>query len=263
MKLVLIMTALAAGFVASSAAQATTHNGVTNADLTQIQGGGTVTESSALEFDKTGGKGIVLQGWTNLGYNFVYTPGTADDPNASQVLGQYGRTYMWGPNSGSENGFTGVGPTGGNILGLDGAFEVGAASTTITGMTVGDSYTLSFDYAGIQQHGFTGPTTETVKVTIGGTTYPKEPVLDDATHGFTGWNHETISFTATAASEALSFLAIGTPNGLPPFTLVSGISVPVPDAVPEPATWTIMLLGVGMVGGLARRRRAMALALTA
>ena len=258
MKALGILVALAASLVAGSAAQASTYNGVTNAGLTQIEGGGTVTESSALKFNQTGGNGIDLAGWTNLGYNFVYTPGTADSTSSPQVLGQYGGTYVWGPNDGSPNGFTGTAPLGGNFLGLDGAFEVGAVSTTITGMSVGHTYTLSFDYAGIQQYGFDGATTETVQVSVGGVTYAPEPVLNDATHGFTGWNHVKLSFAATSASEVLSFLAIGTPSGVPPFTLVSDISVP----VPEPATWTIMLLGIGAVGGLARRRRATALALT-
>ncbi len=33
-----------------------------------------------------------------------------------------------------------------------------------------------------------------------------------------------------------------------------------PSAVPEPAAWTMMILGVGMIGGVMRRRRKMALA---
>ena len=256
MKFRLVISAFAIVMAAGTAAFASTYNGVANADLTQIQGGGTVTESSALLFDKTNGKGVVLAGWTNSGYNFVYTPGNADKTNSTQVLGQYGANYLWGPNDGSDNGFTDASPTGGNFLALDGASEVGGISTTITGMKVGGSYVLSFDYAGIQQHGYNGATTETVKVTIGSTTYAAEPVLQNASHGFTGWNHETITFTATAASEALSFLAVGTPSGVPPFTLVSDISVP----VPEPAAWALMLIGIGAVGGLVRRRRANLLA---
>jgi hypothetical protein len=232
-------------------ASATPRNGVANASLTELQGGGTVAKSSALEFSDTSGKGVVLLGWTNAGYNFVYMPGTADVTTDSQVLGQNGGNYLWGPGDGSDNGFTAESPTGGSFLALDGAYEVGAISTTITGMTAGKTYVLSFDYAGAQQHGYNGATTETVKVTIGGTTYPEEPVLDNATHGFTGWQSETIKFVASSSSEALSFLAVGTPGGEPPFTLLSDISVP----VPEPAAWTLMIAGFGGLGLALRNRR--------
>jgi hypothetical protein len=33
-------------------------------------------------------------------------------------------------------------------------------------------------------------------------------------------------------------------------------SVPAGGGVPEPATWTMLIAGFGLVGGLARRRRA-------
>lgn len=58
--------------------------------------------------------------------------------------------------------------------------------------------------------------------------------------------------TADSTSDTLSFLAIGN-LPVPPFALVSNVSLT--DAVPEPSTWAMMLLGLGAVGLAARQRR--------
>jgi hypothetical protein len=64
---------------------------------------------------------------------------------------------------------------------------------------------------------------------------------------------ETFDFTANATSEALSFLAVGSPAAnLPPFALLDGVSL---TAVPEPSTWAMMLAGFGGLGFAAFRRR--------
>jgi len=49
----------------------------------------------------------------------------------------------------------------------------------------------------------------------------------------------------------LSFLALGTPAGLPPFVLLDGVTG---TAVPEAATIGLMGLGLGLVA-VARRRK--------
>jgi len=134
----------------------------------------------------------------------------------------------------------------------DGAFQVGAISQTISGLNVGQQYTVGFDWAAAQQHGFTGATTEQWKVSLGGQTQ-STAVYNNANHGFSGWMHESFTFTATTGSEALSFLAFGTPSGEPPFSLLDGVTMVA--AVPEPETWALMLCGMGLIGGLQRRRR--------
>jgi hypothetical protein len=51
----------------------------------------------------------------------------------------------------------------------------------------------------------------------------------------------------------LSFLARGTAPGAPPFMLLDNVALNA--EVPEPATWTMLLSGLGLIGFMARRRR--------
>lgn len=67
--------------------------------------------------------------------------------------------------------------------------------------------------------------------------------------------HQIFTFTAQATSSVLSFLAVGTPSGVPPFALLDGVTLNAATAVPEPATWTMMMVGIAALGGIARSRR--------
>lgn len=221
-----------------------------------VQNGGfeTTTLSGSSEFG-TRYAGQQVANWTTGGYNFLFMPNTADTSGAAS---EYGPVSMWGPHNGSANGFTSTSPDGGNFLAADPSYAQGPIQQTITGLVAGQKYVLSFDWAGVQQHGFDGPTTEGWDVSLGGETHSAAPVAN-ANHGFTGWMHSTMTFTATGASETLSFMATGGPSGSqPPFSLLDGIALIA--GVPEPATWGLMIMGFGLIGATARRRRAAAAA---
>ena len=173
--------------------------------------------------------------WNTSGYNFLFTPGTGD---TNGVTGTYGNLKLWGPNDGSANGLPATSPTGGNYVAADGAYQVGAITQTVSNLFVGSTYSLSFYWAGAQQEGFTGPTTEAWQVSLGSQTFTTA-TNNNASHGFTGWVQQTFNFTATATNEVLSFLAKGTPSGVPPFSVLDGVSmtqVSSPTPAPEPST---------------------------
>jgi hypothetical protein len=176
--------------------------------------------------------------WTTSGYNFIYAPGTADTSGAN---GSFGNVGLWGPGNGASNGLPTTSPDGGNYVAADSDFEVGAISQTINGLTVGDTYTLSFDWAAAQQSGFHGPTSDNWSVSLGSDTQTTA-TSDIPDEGFSGWQTQQFKYTATSTSEVLSFLAGGTPQGEPPFALLDGVSMKqtVPDAAP-----TALLVGLG------------------
>ena len=243
-------TAIAAlvGVALTSAGAAKATNLVTNGSFETLSGG----------IGQIGYNGTSLGGWTNghdgsgnLGYNFVYSSGSADTTGANGVSGN---VKLWGPNDGSANGLPATSPDGGNYIAADGAYQTAAISQTINGLTNGAQYTVSFWFAGAQQSGFTGITTEQWLVNLGGQQLSTQ-VLTDPSHGFTGWQYTTLTFTATATTETLSFLAAGTPGGEPPFSLLDGVSMQQVVATPEPGSIAMLMTGLVAIGVIARRRQ--------
>lgn len=160
-------------------------------------------------------------GWQTTGYNFVFGPGTAD---TTGVTGSDGPLSLWGPGNGSANGLPSSSPNGGNYIAADGAYEIAPITQTVNGLTVGKTYQLSFDWAAAQQSGFNGPTTDQWIVSFGNMTL-STPVLSIPSHGFSGWQTQSFDYVASSSSEVLSFLANGTPSGVPPFALLDGVTI--------------------------------------
>ena len=163
----------------------------------------------------------------------------------------------------------------GELVAFDGDPTPGARQTmsqTISGLTVGGTYTLTFSW-GATQYQFIngssfncsgcwiGATTNEMVVSLGGETQDTATV-NVASKGFTGWMPESMTFTATSASEMLVFLSEGGPTSLPPVALLDGVSLTgdVPGAAPEPGTWAMMGIGFAGLGFAAYRRRRKALA---
>ena len=162
--------------------------------------------------------------------------------------------YLWSVPGGAS-------PTGGNFVALDGDTLYNASlSQTISGLTVGATYSLSFDWAVAQFADRTGDTTEMLHVSFGGESFDTD-TAHNLPGGSIGWFNVTHTFVASDTSQVLSFLSIGTPNGQPPVALLDSVSLT--NGVPEPNTWALMLIGFGGVGGMMRLARRRAVAATA
>lgn len=227
------------------------------------------------------GATLTVTNWATGGYNFVFNVNNVDrgtqanGANAGQpneAPGQfnnsagYGTTYMWGSHNGGKSTWVAP-PSGGNFIAADGAYETGAITQTITGLTVGQTYVLKFYYGAAQQEGTTTQaTTEqwTVKMGTGNVAGNfTTPTINLASESFSGWFQATMYFYANSTTETLSFLASGTPDGEPPFALLAGVDL---EVVPDYSSWLIFA-GFGSLcvclETMRRRRRRVAGALAA
>jgi hypothetical protein len=222
-------------------------NGSFSSYMTGTKGPGELTSYTTLA-NWTSGTNVSNGTSTNL----LYTPGLADttgswatDANAYYKLN--------GPNNGKNNGFTGASPTGSNFVALDGDTQYrGMLSQTLNGLVANQNYVLNFNWAGSEQYGYSTATQDSLGVTLG-TSYQTTATVNNAAAGFTGWMNVSMTFKATGSSEVLSFLASGSPNGVPPFILLSDVSFNA--AVPEPSSLILMGGGILAVAGVTYRRR--------
>ena len=230
------------------------------------------TKTVSTQFGTSYSAGNFITSWTgNNGYEIWYPSASA--ATSEDAVGQYtgtGREFLWSamaPPNGSST-----------FIGMDGDHGNGVASSIsqlVSGLTVGTTYAVSFDWAGAQMASRTGATTEIlgVSLTSGMQTnqnydYGATPVtgggwngnwqltsaLNNASEGFTGWNSDTMTFTASAGSEWLNFLSVGSPSSLPPMALLTNVSL---VQAPEPGA--LALLGGGLLAlgfALIQRRRA-------
>jgi hypothetical protein len=176
--------------------------------------------------------------WSTTGYNFLFESGT-------------GQTGPVGLYPGITNIMPASSPNGGNFIGADGAYGVAPITQSINGLVSGTTYLLTFYQAGAQQQNYNGGTTDRWSVSLGQQTILSD-LMTNPGHDFQPWTLESMVFTATSTSEVLSFLAVGTPAGVPPFSLLDGVSLTV--ATPEPSYWATIALAIGSVI-LARRQR--------
>lgn len=221
-------------------------------------------------FETNGGNGQIgyntsATGWyidpsAGSSYTFLFNPqsmttsGTSADNSGAN--GQYGSLALWGPGNGSANGLT-LSPNGGAFIAQDGAFQQAAIQQTITGLTVGDTYAVSFSWAAAQQLNFSGATYSEWTVSLGTGPGQSTGYANIANHGFSGWMQQTFNYTATSTSEVLSFFADGGPfnPSLPPFALLDGVSMTDISSVPEPSTLWVMGFGLAGLAGFKMHRQ--------
>jgi hypothetical protein len=185
-----------------------------------------------------------------------HTSGTSADNGGA--VGEYGTVQLWGPGTGSANGLT-LSPNGGAFVAADGPFQDGPISQVISGLTAGQSYAVTFNWAAAQQDTFSGPTSSGWTVDFSGDPSQSTGNTSIVSHGFSGWKTTTFDFIAQGSTETLSFLATGTGGAaLPPFALLDGVDV---EAVPEPSTWAMLLLGFVGLGyaGFRTRKKAISI----
>lgn len=212
-------------------------NMVTNGSFETCSGTPAQTNPSA---NKTSFTSCAPTGWSGGGgLTYVDAPGTADGSGYLQVYSPFPATS----------------PNGGNFVQADGNPDYsGAFSQMISGLTVGGTYTLGFYQAAGQQTTFNGATTEQWKVMFG-SDLQYSSLMSTPSHGVTGWELQSLTFTASTASQLLSFLAWGDGGStvnLPPIVFLDGVSL---NRVPEPGSMSLFALALLACGAVGLRRR--------
>jgi choice-of-anchor C domain-containing protein len=132
------------------------------------------------------------------------------------------------------------------------ATGAGSISQVLSGLTIGQTYDVSFDLAGNPDG---GSNTKVAVVSDGATSASYDFLMGGQTKAAMGWEAHTFSFTATGVNATLVFSsnedsAYG--PALDNVSVAEGVGGP---AVPEPATWALMILGFAAVGVSLRSRR--------
>jgi len=178
--------------------------------------------------------------------------GSFEDPGFALPMGSY--CYLGGPfDCGSVNGWTGGFPLmlsnsepwgnpntpAGNVLvGIQNTIHIEQTLTLAAG-----TYTLSWIDAGRANY---GSPTEIYQVSVGGNVLSTESVNFGA-----AWTSKSLTFTTTG-NTVLSFA--GQTNYGDSTAFIDNVSVT--DAVPEPETYAMLMAGLGLMGFIARRRKA-------
>jgi hypothetical protein len=211
--------------------------------------------------------GITFDGWTvtdnpnnlgNYGNTLMYV---VSDGNTFSAEGGVG---MNAKGDNQRKSWTLVGSPGQTVNSVDGSGWYiasdadppysGRISQLVSGLTVDKKYTLRFSQAAgqfdcnfgnqsnratscLERGTYFGETNRYWDVTFGGVTQQSTNMALASQAPVTSWQQQTMTFTAIAPTQTLSFLAFGTPGGQPPVALLSGVSLegettPPPTPVP-------------------------------
>ena len=180
----------------------------------------------------------------------LVTNGTFSTPNysggwgdsASGVSGWYNNSDSIEIGASSVYGLTAISVDGQNL-------EVNANASpstvyqTLTGLTIGQSYLVSFDY-GVRNNADAS--------TVLTTTFGTGSVTNSTTLDVAGWTHTSFVGKALSQTETLSFYGVTNPCGGTCGNEVTNVSV---SAVPETSTWAMMLAGFAGLGFIGWRGR--------
>ena len=137
---------------------------------------------------------------------------------------------------------------------MDGTTQ-GAIGQYIT-TVVGKTYNLTFDMSGNPD---AGADTDILGVFANGFLSPiaTYSVTGANSHGNMNWSQRSYTFTANSSSTLIGFQSFNQ-NLCCYGAAIDNVSVS--GAVPEPATWGMMILGFGAAGSMIRRRKAVSAA---
>lgn len=189
-----------------------------------VNGGFNVGASNNGGFQTVGVGNTAMTGWTVFGGNVDWITG------------------YWQSSDG--DGFS---------VDMDGNTQ-GTIGQTIS-TVVGHKYKLTFDMSGNPD---AGADTDVLGVYANGFLSPNATFATGAnTHANMGWSQRSYTFTANSTSTLVAFQSF---NRAPCCYGAAIDNVSVSGAVPEPATWGMMILGFGAAGSMIRRRKTVAAA---
>lgn len=136
----------------------------------------------------------------------------------------------------NQDGDRSIDLSGGNAGSIAQTFD------TVANQIYNVSFWLSGNPAG-------APTIKTVLVDVGGAATPFTFDTTGISLGAMGWVQKTFSFTAAGTSTTLTFASDNATAYGPALDNVSVV------AVPEPATWALMIGGLALAGAQMRRRK--------
>lgn len=110
------------------------------------------------------------------------------------------------------------------------------------GTILGRTYTVAFNYGAL------GGGSEALTFSVGGTNYTVTPTANNDL--FSTFQAGSFTFTGTGSPVSLAITSGGLDNV---DAILDNVSVSL-SAVPEPATWALMIMGFGAIGGAMRRR---------
>jgi len=245
----LAAAALLLSSVATHAAHADPANLIQNGSFEQTTA--TTADGTGTEINNSN-----LTGWnvssclsncdgSNTNNVFTFLAPTNVATNGVYNANQGGTIHFWST--------PGASPVGGNAVTSDAATEVGLLYQTVSGLKIGDTYTLSFYQATMQATNQAEAFSAAWEVGFGDSAPQYSTTMSNPGGASTGWMEDTMTFTADAAQEALGFFALTSGGDEPPFLLLDGVSLTDTTAVPEPATYGLVI--VGLAGILFARRK--------
>lgn len=208
---------------------------------------------------------LVLAGVLSLGLSTVaakadlvtngsFEAGTGSDPQFLNL--STGSTQITGWNVvGNIDWITGYWPGSDGTRSVDLLGLGDGAVTQLINTVVGQKYAVSFDISA-NPDPFHPIVVDTKTMIIGfGATTQNDSYTTTSSNSLSNmlWRHDTLFFTATSATTLLSFASLRTDDNCCFGPALDNVSVTA--AVPEPATWAMMILGFLGVGFMAYRRK--------